>query len=77
MFPLLLLQVPLHRRDHGGHGRPEPGSELRRGGGLWLQRLQGLCVLLAPPQREPPHPAGHPTDEGPRPQTCRQENQTW
>ncbi|KAI4794934.1 hypothetical protein KUCAC02_031728 [Chaenocephalus aceratus] len=38
--------IPLHRRDHGGHGRPEPGSELRRGGGLVLSGSSYLVRTL-------------------------------
>lgn len=75
-FPFALQQVPVHRRVHGGHRRPQPCSELWDRGGLRQQRFSGVRVLLAPPQREPSHPAGHQTDEGPRPQARGQEDQT-
>ncbi|XP_041280782.1 ectonucleoside triphosphate diphosphohydrolase 4 isoform X3 [Onychostruthus taczanowskii] len=69
-------QVPGQGDGHGGHGHREPQPELRHRGGLRQQRLQGVRVLLAPAQRQPQGPAGHPADEGQLQETRGDENQT-
>lgn len=45
---LFLTKAPGQGDRCGCNGHEQPQPELRPCGGLWEQRFQGLCVLLAP-----------------------------